>query len=163
VVIKVVTDSTADISPQLAQEMGITVVPVYVRFGGRVYRDGVDITQDEFYQKLASSPVYPSTSQPTPADFANVYTGLAKETGEVISIHLSRKTSGTYESALQGREMASPACQVEVVDSMSVSMGLGLVTLVAARLAKAGESLPTILSEVSRQFNRPASTGCWIP
>jgi len=78
--VKIVTDSTADLSAELAQELGITVVPVYVRFGEKVYRDGVDISQDEFYQKLEESPVHPTTSQPAPADFADVYSKLSRET-----------------------------------------------------------------------------------
>ncbi|MBC8429703.1 MAG: DegV family EDD domain-containing protein, partial [Dehalococcoidia bacterium] len=85
--VKIVTDSTSDLPPQLADELGITVVPVYLRFGEMVYRDGVDISHDEFYQKLVESPVHPSTSQPTPADFADVYSKLAKETDEIVSIH----------------------------------------------------------------------------
>ena len=82
--------------------MGITVVPVYLRFGEKVYRDRVDITEDEFYQKLEKSPVHPTTSQPTPEDFASIYRKLAKETDEIVSIHLSAKVSGTHSSALQG-------------------------------------------------------------
>ncbi|MDD5127681.1 MAG: DegV family protein [Dehalococcoidales bacterium] len=145
--VKVVTDSTADIPPRLAEELDITMVPVYVRFGDRVYHDGIDITQDEFYRKLTTSPVLPSTSQPTPADFASVYQKVAEKTDEVVSLHLSRKTSGTYDSALRGREMTAPSCRIEVIDSESVSIGLGLITIAAARVAKAGESLQAVLNE----------------
>jgi len=101
VTVKIITDSTADLPAKLAQELGITVVPVYLRFGEKVYRDGVDISHDEFYQRLVESPIHPSTSQPTPADFADVYSKLSKETDEVVSIHVSSKVSGTYNSALQ--------------------------------------------------------------
>ncbi len=146
--VKVVTDSTADLSPQLAQEMGITVVPVYVRFGEMVYRDGVDIGHDEFYQKLVESPVHPATSQPTPADFADVYNRLSKETDEIVSIQVTSKLSGTYNSALQGRELVTGSCRIEVVDSLSTSMGLGLIAMAAARLAEAGESLPAVMEEI---------------
>ena len=79
--VRIVTDSSADLPAQIVQELGITVVPLYVRFGEEVYRDGVDISQDEFYQKLVESPVHPSTSQPTPADFVSVYQKLAEEAG----------------------------------------------------------------------------------
>jgi len=151
--VKVVTDSTSDLSPKVAQELGITVVPVYVRFGEKVYRDGVDIGHDEFYQRLAESPVHPATSQPTPSDFAEVYSRLSRETDGVVSIHLSRKTSGTYDSALQGRELVGAGCHIEVVDSLSVSMGLGLIAMAAARLAEAGESLQAVMDEVRQAIS----------
>jgi len=146
--VKIVTDSTSDLPPQLAEQLGITVVPVYVRFGTKVYRDGVDISHSEFYQKLVTSPVHPSTSQPPPLDFAEVYGKLSEETDEVVSLHLSRKTSGTYDSALRGREMVGSGCRVEVVDTLFVSMGLGLIVMAAARLAKAGESLQAVMDEI---------------
>jgi len=148
--VRVVTDSGSDLSPQMAQELGITVVPLYLHFGDRVYRDGVDINQDEFYQKLVDSPVHPTTSQPPPLDFAEVYNKLAEETDEVVSLHLSSKTSGTYSSALQGKEMARSECRIEVVDTLSISMGLGLTVMAAARLAKAGESLQGVMDEISQ-------------
>ncbi len=146
--VKIVTDSTADLPVQLAQELGITVVPVYLRFGEKVYRDRVDISEDEFYQKLVESPVHPSTSQPTPADFADVYSKLSKETDEIVSIQVTSKLSGTHNSALQGRELVKAGCQIEVVDSLSTSMGLGLIAMAAARLAEAGESLQAVMEEV---------------
>ncbi len=146
--VKVVTDSTADLPPQIAEELGITVVPVYLRFGEKVYRDGVDISQDEFYQKLVEGPIHPSTSQPTPADFTEVYRKFSQEADGIVSIHLSAKTSGTYNSALQGRELAETGRHIEVVDSLSVSMGLGLIAMAAARLAEAGESLQRVIEEI---------------
>ncbi len=134
----------------VARELNITVVPVYVRFSDKVYRDRVDISEDEFYQKLARSPVHPSTSQPSPSDFADVYSKLSKETDEIVSIHLSSKVSGTYNSALRGRELAQAQRHIEVVDSLSVSMGLGLIAMAAARLAKKGEGLHEVMNEVEQ-------------
>jgi len=148
VTVKIITDSTADLPAKLAQELGITVVPVYLRFGEKVYRDGVDISHDEFYQRLVESPIHPSTSQPTPADFADVYSKLSKATDEVVSIHVSSKISGTYNSALQGRELVEARGHIEVVDSVSLSMGLGLIAMAAARLAKAGEGLQEVMEEI---------------
>jgi len=148
VTVKIVTDSTSDLPFPVAEELGITVVPVYLRFGDKVYRDGVDISHDEFYQKLVTSPVHPSTSQPSPLDFADVYSKLSEETDEVVSIHLSSKTSGTYESALRGKEMVGSGCRIEVIDSFLVSMALGLIVMAVARLAKAGKSLQTVMDEI---------------
>ena len=93
--IKIVTDSTADLPPQLAKELGITVVPVYLRFGDEVYRDRVDISEDEFYQRLLHDPIHPSITQPSPQDFVDVYKDLAQEADGIISIHVTSKLSGT--------------------------------------------------------------------
>jgi len=152
--VKVVTDSTSDLPPQVAQELGITVVPVYVRFGEEVYRDGVDISHEELYQKLVESPIHPSTSQPPPSDFTDVYRKLAKETDEIVSIQVTGKLSGTYDSALRGRELAPAGCHIEVIDSLSVSMGLGLMAMAAARLARAGESLQRVVGEVRQAIDQ---------
>jgi len=152
--VKIVTDSCSDLSPEVAQELGITVVPAYLRFGEKVYRDGVDIGHDEFYKKLVESPVHPSTSQPSPADFADVYQKLSDETDGIVSIQVTSKLSGTYESALQGRVLADTKCPIEVVDTLSVSMGQGLIAMAAARLAKAGENLQRIIEEVRQIIPR---------
>ncbi len=91
--VKIVTDSAADLPPTLAEEMGITVVPVYLRFGNEVYRDRVDISEDEFYQRLLHDPIHPSTTQPTPQDFADAYQKLFQEASGIVSIHISRSLS----------------------------------------------------------------------
>jgi DegV family protein with EDD domain len=148
--VRIVTDSTADLTPQLTRELGITVVPVYVRFGHESYRDGIDISREEFYERLVTSPVHPTTSQPTPADFVQVYRELSKETDKIVSIHVSGKLSGTYNSALQGKELAETKCDIRVIDSESVTMGLGMTALAAARLATSGESLQKVTDEVKQ-------------
>ncbi len=148
--VKIVTDSSADLPAQLVQELGITIVPLYVRFGEKVYRDRVDISEDEFYQRLLHDPVHPSTIQPTPQDFANVYQKLSLEADGIVSIHISAKLSGTCNSALQGKEMIEKGCPIEVVDSQTTSMGLGLIDIAAAIVAKAGEGLQTVMEEVKQ-------------
>lgn len=148
--VRIVTDSTADLTPQLARGLGITVVPVYVRFGHESYRDGIDISREEFYERLVTSPVHPTTSQPTPADFAQVYRELSRETDKIVSIHVSGKLSGTCNSALQGKELAEKKCDIKVIDSESVTMGLGMIALTAARLAAAGESLQKVTDEAKQ-------------
>jgi len=103
--VKIVTDSSADLPAELVQELGITVVPLYVRFGEDIYREQVDISLDEFYQRLEHGSVHPVTIQPSPQDFVNAYQKLSQEAEGIISIHLPSKLSGTYNSALQGKEM----------------------------------------------------------
>ncbi|MBA7664223.1 Protein DegV [subsurface metagenome] len=148
--IKIVTDSSADLPAQLVQELGITVVPLYVRFGDEVYRERVDITEDEFYQKLLHGTVHPVTIQPSPQDFANVYQKLSPEADGIVSIHISSKLSGTCNSALQGKKMIEKGCPIEVVDSQSITMGLGLIDIVAATAAKAGEGLQQVMEEAKQ-------------
>jgi len=149
-VVKIVTDSSADLSPQLAQELGITVVPLYVRFGDEVYRDRVDITEDEFYQRLKTDPIHPNTIQPTPQDFVDVYQKLSQEADGIVSIHISSRLSGTCNSALQAKEQIEKGCPIEVVDSKVLTMGLGFISMTAAKIAKAGEDLEKVVAEVKQ-------------
>ena len=148
--VRIVTDSSADLPAQLVQELGITIVPLYVRFGEKVYRDRVDISEDEFYQRLLHESVHPSTIQPTPQDFANVYQKLSKEADGIVSIHISAKLSGTYNSALQGKELIEDRCPIEVIDSQTTSMGLGLIDIAAANVAKDGGDLQAVLAEAKQ-------------
>ena len=147
---KIVTDSTADLPPELAKELGIAVVPVYVRFGDKVYRDRVDISEDEFYQRLLHESIHPSTTQPTPQDFADVYKKLSQEADGIISIHLSSKLSGTYNSALQGKELVKNGCTIEVIDSQVLTMSLGLLAIAATDIAKSGKSIQQIVEEIKQ-------------
>jgi len=148
--VKIVTDSSADLPPQLAQQLGITVVPLYVRFGSEVYRERVDISDDEFYQRLLHGPTHPVTIQPSPQDFVNAYQELSPEADGIVSIHISSKLSGTCNSALQGKEMIDKGCPIEVVDSQLVSVGLGLISMAAATVAKTGADLQRVVEEVKQ-------------
>ena len=150
--VKIVTDSSCDLPAELVQELGITVVPLYVRFGEEVYREQVDISLDEFYQRLEHGPIHPVTIQPSPQDFINVYQKLSQEADGIVSIHISNKLSGTCNSALQGKEMIEKGCPIEVIDSQSVTVGLGLICMAAAKMAKAGESLSSVVKEVEQMI-----------
>jgi DegV family protein with EDD domain len=145
--VRIVTDTTADLSPELARELDITIVPAYVSLRGRSYRDGVDITLDEIYSKMVDGNTPITTSQPPPNDFADAYRRLMKEADQIVSIHLTSRLSGVHNSALQGREMVGGKGRIEVIDTASISMGTGLVAIAAARLAKYGASLPSVLEE----------------
>jgi DegV family protein with EDD domain len=147
-VVKVITDSSADLPPQLIEELGITVVPLYVRFGEEVYRDRITINEDEFYKKLEQPKIYPVTSQPGPQDFLEVYQKVAAGADGIISVHISSKLSGTCNSAVMAKDMVENGCPIEIVDTLSVTGGVGLFTLLAARMAKAGENLENIAGEV---------------
>ena len=146
-VVKIVTDSAADLPPTLAEELGITVVPVYLRFGDEVYRDRIDISEDEFYHRLAHDPIHPSTAQPTPQDFANTYQKLSQEADGIVSIHISSILSGTYNSAIQGKKLVENGCPIDVVDSQTVSLANGLIAMEAAKIAVSGKSLQQVATE----------------
>ena len=150
--VKIVTDSAADLPAILIEELDITVVPVYLRFGEEVYRDRVDISEEEFYQRLSYDPIHPNTTQPSPQDFASVYDKLSQEADGIISIHITSKLSGTYNSAVQGKEMVRSQCPIEVVDSLTVSIAVGLIVIQAAKMAKSGMSLQQILDEVDKNI-----------
>ena len=146
--VKIVTDSGSDLPADMVKALGITVVPLYIYFGQTAYKDGIDIGPDELYKRLIEGPIHPTTTQPIPADFVKVYQELSKEYDEIVSIHLSTKVSGTVNSALQGKEMAQTKAKIEVIDSLALSTGLGLVVLAAARIAQAGGSLNQVVDEV---------------
>jgi DegV family protein with EDD domain len=152
--VKIVTDSLADITDDLAQELGVTVVPLYVRFGEQVYRDRVEITTDEFYHRLVHGDVFPTTTQPPPGDFVEVYKKLAKETDEILVITVSNKLSGTYQSALQAKDMIEEKCRIEVIDSQTVAMGFGVIVIEAAKAAKAGTKLDALTDLARKAMTR---------
>lgn len=151
---RIVTDSLSDITPEFAKELGIDVVPVYVRFGREVYKDRIEMTTDEFYRRLVQGNVYPTTTQPSPGDFLEVYQRLAKETDEILVVTLSSKLSGTYQSASQAKSLMEGKCRIEIIDSLNVIMGLGLIVISAVRAAKAGASMDELVNLVRKAMPR---------
>lgn len=146
--VKIVTDSASDLPPQVARELGITVVPIWLHFGSESYRDNFDLSPEEFYPRLIRSRTLPTTSAPSPGEFAQVFDQLAEETDEILAIMLSSKYSATYEAALQGKEQTKKNCRVEIIDSFSAIMGLGLMCIAAAKEARAGANLEQIAAMV---------------
>jgi DegV family protein with EDD domain len=146
--VRIVTDSTSDISLPLAEELNIKVVPVIVRFGNQEFRSGIDLTSQEFYSKLATSGIYPHTSQPAPEDFAKVFRELSSDCEGILSINISAKLSGTVNSANQGKLLVAGNCPIEVIDSRFNSIGLGIIVIQAAKIARSGASLPQIIETV---------------
>lgn len=152
--VKVVTDSACDIPSELAEELAITMVPIYVMFGTETYRDRIDMGTDEFFDRLVHNHVHPTTSVPSPKDFADVYNELAQETDEIISIHLTSKESGTYNAAVLAKDLVDKKCRIEIVDSESISMSLGMLVITAARAALAGANLDQVIELVRRNVSR---------
>jgi DegV family protein with EDD domain len=152
--IKIVTDSVADLPSQVVSELEITIVPLNVRFGTEVYRDGVDLTAEQFYDRLAHSKTLPVTSVPSPGSFAEAYDKLAEETDEILAIIVSAKLSGTYEVALQSIGLMKRKCRVEVVDSQWAVMAEGFVVMKAAKAAQVGASLDEVIEVVQKTIPR---------
>jgi len=152
--VKVVTDSLSDITSDIAEELELTVIPLTVFFGHESYLDRVTITTDEFYDRLIHGDVWPTTTQPPPKDFADIYDKLAEETDEILVITLSSKLSGTYQSALSAKDLIQKKCRIEVIDSETVAMGLGLVVISTARKAREGVSLDELINFVHGALTR---------
>jgi len=148
--VAIVTDSTADIPKDLVERYGIKVIPLYVNFEDRSYLDDrVDITSKQFYERLRSVKKQPTTSQPTPQDFIKAYSELLKENGSIISIHISKKMSGTYSSAEMARKELSDS-DIEVINSELVHIPLGILVIKAAELARDGKSKEEILDAINK-------------
>lgn len=142
--IHIVTDSTADLSRAQAEALGVTVVPLTIRFGEEQFLDGVDLDSDAFYAKLASSSVHPTTSQPTPEQFTRAYTPLLQNPeDQVVSLHISGKLSGTLQSAHIARQELD-AGRIHLVDTETVSAGLQFVVTAAAEDVAAGADAATV-------------------
>jgi DegV family protein with EDD domain len=150
VAVGIVTDSVADLSPKLIKELGVSVVPLSVRFGDKVYRDGIDLTPDQFYERLRTSKVFPNTSVPSPADFLKVFDKVAKETDEILAILVSARLSATYEVARQSVAMMKHKCRVELLDSETATMTEGFIVMKAAQAAKEGAKIEEVI-EVARK------------
>ncbi len=147
--IAIVTDSTSDLSQATAGQQGIAVVPLYVTHQGKAYRDGVDITPDQFYPLLEASTELPKTSQPSPEQFKKLYEGLLQQGKEIISLHISSGLSSTAATAKAAAE-ALVKDRIHVVDSGFLSYGLAFQALEAARLALEGKPASAIVEAMAR-------------
>ena len=152
--VKIVTDSLGDIPSEVAEELGIAVIPLNVLFGEGVYRDGVDLTTDEFYDKLIHSKILPTTKIPSLDVFVQTYDRLAEETDEIAVIANSHKLSATYEAMLQAIGLMKRKCRVEVVDSLWAVMAQGLIVIAAAKAAQAGASLDEVVALARKNIPR---------
>ncbi len=152
--VAVVTDSTAYIPPDLLQRYRITVTPQILIWGEETFQDGVDIQPSEFYQRLRTAKIMPTTSQVSVVTMQNTFQRLVDEGHEVLGIFISSKLSGTIQSAVQAREAMGPAAEkVAIVDSLTTAMAMGFIALTAARAAQEGASLEECrkLAEAARE------------
>jgi DegV family protein with EDD domain len=156
--VKIVTDSTADIPSALVRELEIEVVPLYINVGGETYRAGVDLTNEQFYRMLNDGSLHPTTTAPPTNVFEQTYRRLAQQYESIISIHISSHLSTAHKAAAQARErLPVSLARIDVIDSHSASMGLGLTVLAAARMAKQGVAVDEIVREVHHRVQHTHS------
>jgi EDD domain protein, DegV family len=150
--VRIVTDSTSDIPADIRERLGIHMVPLKVLFGEETFLDAVTIGTDEFYRRLKQSEALPTTSQPSPAEFTELYERLLAEdpSAPIISIHLPAVLSGTFQSASIARSMMDDGADIALIDSKSASYGIGIQVVKAAEMAAAGAGKQNILDEISR-------------
>ncbi|MCM1565455.1 MAG: DegV family protein [Dehalobacter sp.] len=145
--VRIITDSTSDLPGYLIEKYNITVVSLKVLFGEEEYRDGVDITNEEFYAKMARHKELPTTAQVNPGEFVAEFTKHVDQGDEIIGIFISSKLSGTYNSAVMAREIMNKG-RIYVIDSNSATFGLGLLVVEAAEMAAAGKSAEDIVRTI---------------
>jgi len=148
--IKIVTDSTADLSKEQVEKYGIKVIPLIVTFGTESFSDGVDLSAEEFYSKLTSGSELPKTTQPSPEVFRQTYEEVASGDEVIISVHISAKLSGTLNSAELASKMVES--RVSLVDTRTASQGVGRSVLVAAEAAQRGMEVEQILDVVNKSI-----------
>jgi DegV family protein with EDD domain len=147
--IAIVTDSSVNVPAEIQQECGMRVVPLKVIFDGQTFQDGVDLAPTRFYEMLRTASELPTTSQPSTGDFVEVYSRLSEEADAIVSIHLSELLSGTLKSAHAARELVNHV-PIEIVDSRSVSLGLGFMVVAAARAVQEGKGLSEVTAATKR-------------
>lgn len=147
--IHILTDSTSDLSPKLIKEFAIQTIPLTVRFGNETYQDGVEITTPQLIEKIQSSSVFPKTTQPSPVEFLSKFRSLLDNGDEIIYIGLSSKISGTFTSAQLALGELGDA-PVSLIDSLNLSMGIGLLALHAAKMVQDGMSRLAIVEQIEK-------------
>jgi len=128
----------------MVEELGVTIVPLQVIFGDEAYREGVDITTEEFYERLVKSRQLPTTSAPSVGDFQEVYERLLEEVDSIVSVHIGAKLSGTVQTAHTARQSLAKPERIEIVDSQAASVAIGFVVMEAVEAARAGAKLAEV-------------------
>jgi fatty acid kinase fatty acid binding subunit len=153
--VRVVTDSSCDLPVDRAEELGIEIVPLTIRFGSKEYVDRVELTNEEFWRKVATSDVLPETAAPSAGAFEETFRKLAEEGADgIVCINLSSRLSATMQAAQLAAKALKGTCPVEVVDSLSVSMGLGLQCINAVKLATGGADVDAVARATEDQALR---------
>jgi DegV family protein with EDD domain len=143
--VRVVTDSSAELTPEIANELDITILPMHIRFGDEEFQDGIDLTHEEFYRRLDYSGIMPVAMPPSFHSFQETYKRLSDTTDQIISIHVSSRLNRVCRMAGAAAEAFLGRCQISVIDTASVSIGQGTLVKAAARAAQEDLPLDTIV------------------
>lgn len=149
--VKLITDSTCDLSIDITNKYNIEVIPLLVHFKDETYEDGVDIKIDELFNRIETTGVFPITSQINPHRFTEIYSKYIKEGYKIVSIHLSSKMSGTYQSACLAKEMLNTE-DIVVIDSLNVTSGLGLLVLRGAACIEKEMTIEEIENNIKKSI-----------
>lgn len=152
--IHIITDSGSDLPQQLCDELGIHIIPLYVMIGDDSHKDRVELQPETYYPRLKGLAKLPTTSQPTPGDFRELFSSLLAQGGEILCLTISSGLSGTYQSAITARDMLEGKGRIEVIDTMGASIGQGLLAVEAARLAAQGKPMDEILPQIRERKAR---------
>ena len=153
---KIITDSTADLTKEFILKHNIEIVPLTIHLGDKSWKDYYDVETDEYYELLRKSSAFPTTSQPTPQDFVNAYSPFVEKGEPILSVHLSSKLSGTFQSALLARSQFAGA-RIEVVDSLQASFALSMIVIICAEKANQGASLEEV-ADMARKIGPQIET-----
>ncbi|GJM42037.1 MAG: hypothetical protein DHS20C20_23190 [Ardenticatenaceae bacterium] len=157
--IKIVTDSACDVPPELAQQLDIAIVPVYLNIGEQSYLEGVEMSREQFYGRLKTFPNYPTTAAPAVGTFTNLYEQLTKEgASQILSMHIAHDLSATYNAARVGAAAAN-SVPVTLFDTRQITLGAGLLVLLAAEAAKAGKTITEIIAMLNEKVRRTCVFG----
>jgi DegV family protein with EDD domain len=152
--VKIVTDSLGDIPSELARELDITIIPLNVLFGEAIYRDGIDLTTEQFYEKLVETKVSPTTQIPSLGVFVQAYEELAEKTDSILVIANSQKMSASYEAMVEAVDEMEHPGRVEVIDSQWAIMAQGLIVIAAAKAAQKGAGLDELIALTEKNVTR---------
>lgn len=152
--VKIITDSSADLSPEAAARLGVTVLPVSIHFGNKTFRDGIDINATEFFERLEHNSIFPTTSPPLPSQFEDTFAELMKQTDQIVAVHASSKLSQTFARAQRAASPLLGRAKIHVIDSQLVSVGLGMLVTAAAEAAESGAGVDEVVRLVRGMIPR---------
>lgn len=158
--IKIITDSSADLPKEIFDSLNIEVLPLLINFGEESYLDGVEISIDELFDRIDNGDVFPNTAQVTPIRFQETYEKYLNEGYKIISIHLSSGMSGTYQSACLAKNSLE-SDDIYVIDSKTVTSGLGLLAYRAAKLRDEGKDIKEIVEDIEKNKEYMSSSLCF--
>jgi len=151
--VKILTDSTADLPPNVAERLGITVLPISIHLGQKILRDGIDTNPADFIGRLAQNPT-PTTTPPTIKQFEEAFVELTQNQGQVVAIHVSSKLSKTYQNAMRAATPLLGRSKIVVIDSQLVTVGMGMLVTAAAQAAQSGATLEQVVKLVRGMIPR---------